>query len=103
MARYFLVTNDLLPQKRYSIRGLLPETGYDLKVTAHNHAGSTSIGYTYYYHKAMFMPQSRREPYGFPPHTQLSRPDNLRAILRRLSARQREADASRRGRAGPLD
>ncbi len=40
-----LVTNDLLPQSRYSIRGLSPGTAYDLKVTAHNHAGSTAIGY----------------------------------------------------------
>jgi len=39
------VTNDLQPQARYSIRGLTPNTEYDLKVTAHNHAGSTTIRY----------------------------------------------------------
>lgn len=39
------VTNDLLPQPRYSIRGLMSDTLYDLKVTAHNHAGSTSLRY----------------------------------------------------------
>ncbi len=37
------VTNDLLPQPRYSIRGLMSDTVYDLKITAHNHAGSTSL------------------------------------------------------------
>ena len=37
--------NDLQPQARYSIRGLTPNTEYDLKVTAHNHAGSTTIRY----------------------------------------------------------
>ena len=36
------VTNDLLPQPRYSIRGLIPDTKYHLKITAHNHAGSSS-------------------------------------------------------------
>ena len=40
------VTNDLQPQARYSIRGLTPNTDYDLKVTAHNHAGSTTIRYS---------------------------------------------------------
>ena len=39
----FAVTNDLLPQPRYSIRGLMSDTVYDLKITAHNHAGSTSL------------------------------------------------------------
>ena len=39
----FAVTNDLQPQARYSIRGLTPNTNYELKVTAHNHAGSTTI------------------------------------------------------------
>ena len=39
------MTNDLQPQARYSIRGLTPNTEYDLKVTAHNHAGSTTIRY----------------------------------------------------------
>ena len=28
---------------RYSIRGLVPNTNYELKVTAHNHAGSTTL------------------------------------------------------------
>ncbi len=42
---WITVTNDLLPQPRYSIRGLIPDTEYDLRVTAHNHAGSTAIGY----------------------------------------------------------
>lgn len=36
------VTNDLLPQSRYSIRGLAADTEYHLKITAHNQAGSTS-------------------------------------------------------------
>ena len=40
------MTNDLQPQARYSIRGLTPNTEYDLKVTAHNHAGSTTIRYS---------------------------------------------------------
>ena len=39
------VTNELQPQARYSIRGLQPNTHYELKVTAHNHAGSTTIKY----------------------------------------------------------
>ncbi len=37
------VTNDLQPQSRYSIRSLHPSTEYDLKVTAHNHAGSATM------------------------------------------------------------
>lgn len=37
------VTNDLLPQPRYSIRGLIPHVKYHVKVTAHNHAGSTAM------------------------------------------------------------
>ena len=40
---WITVTNDLQPQARYSIRGLAPHTDYELKVTAHNHAGSTSM------------------------------------------------------------
>ena len=40
---WITVTNDLQPQARYSIRGLAPNTDYELKVTAHNHAGSTSM------------------------------------------------------------
>ena len=40
---WITVTNDLQPQARYSIRGLAPDTDYELKVTAHNHAGSTSM------------------------------------------------------------
>lgn len=43
---WITVTNDLQPQARYSIRGLAPHTDYELKVTAHNHAGSTSMRYT---------------------------------------------------------
>jgi hypothetical protein len=43
---WITVTNDLQPQARYSIRGLASNTDYELKVTAHNHAGSTSIRYT---------------------------------------------------------
>jgi len=39
------VTNDLTPQPRYSVRGLAPDTEYDIKVTGHNHAGSTSAAY----------------------------------------------------------
>lgn len=37
-----IVINDLPPQAKYSIRGLLANTKYQLKITAHNHAGSTS-------------------------------------------------------------
>ena len=42
---WITVTNDLQPQARYSLRGLAPDTDYQLKVTAHNHAGSTSMRY----------------------------------------------------------
>ena len=42
---YNLVTNSLQPQPRYSIRGLMADTKYDVKVTAHNQAGSTSNTY----------------------------------------------------------
>ena len=41
------VTNNLQLQDVYSIRGLSPGTSYDLKVTAHNHAGSSSSLYTF--------------------------------------------------------
>lgn len=41
------VTNNLQVQDVYSIRGLTEGTTYDLKVTAHNHAGSTSQLYQF--------------------------------------------------------
>ena len=43
----FSVTNNLQVQDVYSIRGLSEGTTYDLKVTAHNHAGSTSQLYQF--------------------------------------------------------
>eukprot|EP00090_Calanus_glacialis_P038689 TRINITY_DN6743_c0_g1_i1.p1 TRINITY_DN6743_c0_g1~~TRINITY_DN6743_c0_g1_i1.p1 ORF type:complete len:1180 (-),score=156.79 TRINITY_DN6743_c0_g1_i1:583-4122(-) len=42
-----IVTNNLQVQDVYSIRGLSEGTTYDLKVTAHNHAGSTSQLYQF--------------------------------------------------------
>ena len=47
---WITVTNDLQPQARYSLRGLAPDTDYQLKVTAHNHAGSTSMRYNLLFH-----------------------------------------------------
>jgi len=41
------VTNNLQVQDVYSIRGLQPSTSYDLKVTAHNHAGSRFAQYQF--------------------------------------------------------
>jgi hypothetical protein len=41
------VTNNLELQDVYSVRGLTPATAYELKVTAHNHAGSTSSIYQF--------------------------------------------------------
>ena len=41
------VTNNLQVQDVYSIRGLNEGTPYDLKVTAHNHAGSTTQLYQF--------------------------------------------------------
>merc|ERR1719361_1627925 len=42
-----IVTNNLQLQDVYSIRGLAQGTSYDLKVTAHNHAGSSSQLYQF--------------------------------------------------------
>jgi hypothetical protein len=44
---FFAVTNNLQLQDLYSVRGLTPATAYDLKVTAHNHAGSTTSLYPF--------------------------------------------------------
>ena len=41
------MTNNLELQDLYSVRGLSPATAYDLKVTAHNHAGSTTSLYQF--------------------------------------------------------
>jgi hypothetical protein len=41
------VTNNLQLQDLYSVRGLSPATAYELKVTAHNHAGSTTSLYQF--------------------------------------------------------
>ena len=41
------VTNSLQLQDVYSLRGLGPSTTYDLRVTGHNHAGSSSAAYTF--------------------------------------------------------
>nr|XP_040568004.1 Down syndrome cell adhesion molecule-like protein Dscam2 isoform X1 [Lepeophtheirus salmonis] len=43
---WITVANDLQLQSRYNIRGLKPDTKYNLKVTAHSHAGSTSVRYS---------------------------------------------------------
>ena len=41
------VTNNLQAQDLYTIRGLMERTSYDLKVTAHNHAGSSTAMYQF--------------------------------------------------------
>lgn len=45
---WHLVSNNVLfEQKEFVIPDLLPGTWYDLKVTAHNHAGSTNAQYSF--------------------------------------------------------
>ncbi|XP_058457691.1 cell adhesion molecule Dscam2 isoform X13 [Malaya genurostris] len=44
---WHLVSNALKPQRRFTLSGLLPSTLYQLKMEAHNVAGSTSSEYTF--------------------------------------------------------
>jgi hypothetical protein len=42
-----LVSNALKPQRRFSVSGLKPSTFYQLKMEAHNVAGSTTADFTF--------------------------------------------------------
>lgn len=42
------VSNSLKPQRRFSIRGLSPASGYQLQVEAHNSAGSSTEEFSFY-------------------------------------------------------
>ncbi|XP_055627636.1 cell adhesion molecule Dscam2 isoform X10 [Toxorhynchites rutilus septentrionalis] len=44
---WHLVSNALKPQRRFTLSGLLPSTLYQLKMEAHNVAGSTNAEYTF--------------------------------------------------------
>ncbi|XP_058831707.1 cell adhesion molecule Dscam2 isoform X12 [Topomyia yanbarensis] len=44
---WHLVSNALKPQRRFTLSGLLPSTLYQLKMEAHNVAGSTNSEYTF--------------------------------------------------------
>lgn len=41
------MSNALKPQRRFSVSGLKPSTLYQLKMEAHNVAGSTSADFTF--------------------------------------------------------
>lgn len=44
----YLVSNNLKPQRRFTMTGLLPSTEYHLQVEAHNIAGSSTGEYSFY-------------------------------------------------------
>ncbi|KAK3920463.1 Down syndrome cell adhesion molecule-like protein Dscam2 [Frankliniella fusca] len=47
-AQWTLVSNSLKPQRRFSINGLTPSSGYQLQVEANNIAGSATEEYTFF-------------------------------------------------------
>ncbi|KAE8748711.1 hypothetical protein FOCC_FOCC004514 [Frankliniella occidentalis] len=47
-AQWTLVSNSLKPQRRFSINGLTPASGYQLQVEANNIAGSSTEEYTFF-------------------------------------------------------
>lgn len=44
---WILVSNALKPQRRFTLAGLLPSTVYQLRMEAHNVAGSSSADYNF--------------------------------------------------------
>jgi Down syndrome cell adhesion molecule-like protein 1 len=45
--QWTLVSNAMKPQRRFSVSGLKPSTFYQLKMEAHNVAGSTTADFTF--------------------------------------------------------